>query len=116
MQADLPPASAPFDADHRTAQRMARALEDTFPAVEIRTDDDRRRRWALQQPPARAGGLSGEFSFQPWICRRFMMRGIREARAESRAGWSERRQPPGAIISAWPVTVASVRAALRGSG
>ena len=24
-----------FGADHRTAQRMARALEDTFPAVEI---------------------------------------------------------------------------------
>jgi predicted DNA-binding transcriptional regulator YafY len=31
-------------ADHRTAQRMARALEDTFPGIEIRTDEDRRRR------------------------------------------------------------------------
>lgn len=39
-----------FDADHRTAQRMARALEDTFPAVEIRTDPDRRRRWKLRDP------------------------------------------------------------------
>ena len=39
-----------FDADHRTAQRMARALEDTFPGVEIRTDEDRRRRWKLRDP------------------------------------------------------------------
>ena len=39
-----------FDADHRTAQRMARALEDTFPDVEIRTDEDRRRRWKLRDP------------------------------------------------------------------
>ena len=29
---------------------MARALEDTFPAVEIRTDEDRRRRWKLRDP------------------------------------------------------------------
>jgi predicted DNA-binding transcriptional regulator YafY len=35
-----------FRADHR----MARALEDTFPAVEIRTDEDRRRRWKLRDP------------------------------------------------------------------
>jgi predicted DNA-binding transcriptional regulator YafY len=39
-----------FDADHRTAQRMARALEDTFPGVEIRIDPDRRRRWKLRDP------------------------------------------------------------------
>ena len=39
-----------FGADHRTAQRMARALEDAFPAVEIRTDEDRRRRWKLRDP------------------------------------------------------------------
>ena len=39
-----------FGADHRTAQRMARALEDTFPGVEIRTDEDRRRRWKLRDP------------------------------------------------------------------
>jgi predicted DNA-binding transcriptional regulator YafY len=37
-----------FGADHRTAQRMARALEDTFPGVEIRTDEQRRRRWKLR--------------------------------------------------------------------
>jgi predicted DNA-binding transcriptional regulator YafY len=36
-----------FGADYRTAQRMARALEDTFPGVEIRADEDRRRRWKL---------------------------------------------------------------------
>ena len=29
---------------------MARALEDTFPGVEIRTDEDRRRRWKLRDP------------------------------------------------------------------
>ena len=47
-----------FDADHRTAQRMVRALEDTFPAVEIRTDEDRRRRWKLRDPGlARFQGL-----------------------------------------------------------
>ena len=39
-----------FRADHRTAQRMARALEDTFPGIEIRTDPDRRRRWKLRDP------------------------------------------------------------------
>ncbi|MCF1708692.1 WYL domain-containing protein [Tabrizicola sp. J26] len=37
-----------FDADHRTAQRMTKALEDAFPGVEIRTDADRRRRWKLR--------------------------------------------------------------------
>jgi len=36
-----------FAVDHRTAQRMARALEDTFPGIEIATGEDRRRRWRL---------------------------------------------------------------------
>lgn len=36
-----------FEADHRTAQRMARALEDTFDGVEITVDDQRRRHWRL---------------------------------------------------------------------
>jgi predicted DNA-binding transcriptional regulator YafY len=39
-----------FGVDHRTAQRMARALEDVFERVEIRTDGDRRRRWRLADP------------------------------------------------------------------
>jgi predicted DNA-binding transcriptional regulator YafY len=47
-----------FDADHRTAQRMARALENTFPDVKIRTDPDRRRRWKLRDPGlARSQGI-----------------------------------------------------------
>ena len=37
-----------FDADHRTAQRMTKALEDVFEGVEINTDEDRRRRWKLR--------------------------------------------------------------------
>lgn len=37
-----------FEADHRTAQRMARALEETFDGVEIVTDDQRRRHWRLR--------------------------------------------------------------------
>jgi predicted DNA-binding transcriptional regulator YafY len=37
-----------FDADHRTAQRMTRALEDVFQNVEVNTDEDRRRRWKLR--------------------------------------------------------------------
>ena len=39
-----------YGADHRTAQRMARALQGAFPDVEIRTDDDRRRRRKLRDP------------------------------------------------------------------
>lgn len=39
-----------FSADHRTAQRMTRALEETFTGVEIRTGPDRRRRWRLREP------------------------------------------------------------------
>jgi predicted DNA-binding transcriptional regulator YafY len=37
-----------FDADHRTAQRMTKALEDVFQNVEVNTDEDRRRRWKLR--------------------------------------------------------------------
>lgn len=40
--------AAEFGIDHRSAQRMTRALEDVFPDVEIRTDPDRRRRWRLR--------------------------------------------------------------------
>lgn len=36
-----------FDCDHRTAQRMMRAFETVFPLVDIREDEDRRRRWHL---------------------------------------------------------------------
>ena len=39
-----------FDADHRTAQRMTKALEDVFQNVEVNTDEDRRRRWKLRDP------------------------------------------------------------------
>lgn len=37
-----------FDCDHRTAQRMTRALEDCFPNVEVLTDESRRRFWRLK--------------------------------------------------------------------
>lgn len=46
-----------FGADHRTAQRMTRALEDVFADVEINTDPDRRRRWKLHD--SRLLGLQG---------------------------------------------------------
>ncbi len=36
-----------FDCDHRTAQRMMRSFETVFPQVDIREDEDRRRRWHL---------------------------------------------------------------------
>jgi predicted DNA-binding transcriptional regulator YafY len=39
-----------FAADHRTAQRMTRALEETFTGVEVRTGPDSRRRWRLREP------------------------------------------------------------------
>lgn len=39
-----------FDVDHRTAQRMVRALEDVFAATEMVTGEDRRRRWRLSDP------------------------------------------------------------------
>lgn len=37
-----------FGSDHRTAQRMVRALEDTFDSVEVFTDENRRRHWRLK--------------------------------------------------------------------
>lgn len=37
-----------FACDHRTAQRMTRALEDCFPNVETLTDDQRRKFWRLK--------------------------------------------------------------------
>lgn len=37
-----------FGCDHRTAQRMTRALEDCFPHVEVRTDDARRKYWQMR--------------------------------------------------------------------
>ncbi|WP_245510576.1 helix-turn-helix transcriptional regulator [Antarcticimicrobium sediminis] len=36
-----------FGCDHRTAQRMMRSFETVFPQVDIRDDEDRRRRWHL---------------------------------------------------------------------
>ncbi len=42
-----------FRVDHRTAQRMTKALEDTFPNVTCRTDDDRRKYWKLNASDAR---------------------------------------------------------------
>lgn len=40
--------SEEFGTDHRTAQRMTRALETVFDTVEITTDHDRRRHWRLR--------------------------------------------------------------------
>jgi predicted DNA-binding transcriptional regulator YafY len=40
--------SEAFGVDHRTAQRMVRALEDVFPEVEVAVGADRRRRWRLR--------------------------------------------------------------------
>ncbi|MGP3697299.1 helix-turn-helix transcriptional regulator [Rhodobacter sp. NSM] len=42
-----------FAVDRRTAQRMTRALEDCFPNVETRTDDQRRKFWKLKGEEAR---------------------------------------------------------------
>lgn len=39
-----------FGVDHRTAQRMTRALEDAFAGVEVAAGEDRRRRWRLRDP------------------------------------------------------------------
>lgn len=36
-----------FRCDHRTAQRMMRSFETVFPQVDIREDEDRRRRWYM---------------------------------------------------------------------
>lgn len=37
-----------FGVDHRTAQRMTRALENMFPAVETLSDPERRKRWKIR--------------------------------------------------------------------
>lgn len=42
-----------FGCDHRTAQRMMRSFEAVFPQVEIRDDDDRRRRWHMPKQDPR---------------------------------------------------------------
>jgi predicted DNA-binding transcriptional regulator YafY len=42
-----------FEVDRRTAQRMTRALEDTFRGVRTRTDAERRKRWKLDPAEAR---------------------------------------------------------------
>ncbi len=42
-----------FRVDHRTAQRMTRALEDCFPNVDTRTDEQRRKYWSLRGEDAR---------------------------------------------------------------
>lgn len=42
-----------FDCDHRTAQRMTKALEDCFRNVQTRYDDQRRKYWSLKGSDAR---------------------------------------------------------------
>lgn len=42
-----------FAVDRRTAQRMTKALEETFPNCTTRTDDDRRKYWKLNAQDAR---------------------------------------------------------------
>lgn len=42
-----------FGCDHRTAQRMTRALEDCFPNVQTVTDDQRKKYWTLRGSDAR---------------------------------------------------------------
>ncbi|MEY4983865.1 MAG: hypothetical protein RIR62_2131 [Pseudomonadota bacterium] len=42
-----------FGCDHRTAQRMTKALEECFHNVQVRTDDQRRKRWSLRGSDAR---------------------------------------------------------------
>jgi predicted DNA-binding transcriptional regulator YafY len=44
----LPDIAEEFGVNMRTAQRMVRALESTFPSVSIKTDSDRRRWWKLR--------------------------------------------------------------------
>ena len=44
----LPDIAIEFEVNMRTAQRMVRALERTFPSVTIKTDSDRRRWWKLR--------------------------------------------------------------------
>jgi predicted DNA-binding transcriptional regulator YafY len=38
-----------FAVNERTARRMARALEDVFPRIDVVTDDERRRWWSLRE-------------------------------------------------------------------
>lgn len=45
---------AEFGCDHRTAQRMVRALEEVFPNVESREDPERRRYWRLPRVDQRS--------------------------------------------------------------
>ena len=71
-----------FDADHRTAQRMARALEDTFPGVEIRTDEDRRRRHLGE--PHEIPGLGSDMAASP--------RGLSNRDSRRRAGAPSNRR------------------------
>ncbi len=42
-----------FGVDRRTAQRMTKALEDTFPKVSTRVDDERRKFWKLNATDAK---------------------------------------------------------------
>lgn len=42
-----------FRVDRRTAQRMTKALEETFPNCTTKTDEDRRKFWKLNQQDAR---------------------------------------------------------------
>lgn len=42
-----------FGCDHRTAQRMTKALEDCFPNVQTVTDDQRRKYWTMRGSDAR---------------------------------------------------------------
>lgn len=44
----LPDIAEEFGVNQRTAQRMVRALENTFPNVVVKADDDRRRWWKLR--------------------------------------------------------------------
>lgn len=48
-----------FGCDHRTAQRMTRALEDCFPATRTITDDQRRKFWTLRGAEARLMAAQG---------------------------------------------------------
>jgi predicted DNA-binding transcriptional regulator YafY len=38
-----------FAVNERTARRMARALEDVFPRIDVVRDDERRRWWSLRR-------------------------------------------------------------------
>ena len=42
-----------FGVDRRTAQRMTKALEETFPNCSTEVDDDRRKFWKLRADHAR---------------------------------------------------------------